>query len=111
MWLNIVSKSDDFYIGYGGFHSMRKDIAKSAWLGELEEYEWFWGKKEWPTYKEEPLVRFLSHSDCEWDLRVTLKLINRLKEIKLSEWWGKLDDLIELMQVAYDENRKILRFW
>lgn len=54
---------------YSGFSSFRKRLAKQLGLGDLEEYVGFGGAKKWPEeFKQDPIYKFINHSDCDGHL-------------------------------------------
>lgn len=69
---------------YGGFNELRRRLAESAGMGNLDDYQGYGGTQPYPP--DEPLVPLLNHSDCEGEL-----------------WWWQIEGLADrLVAVSRD---------
>lgn len=108
MWLYLQCWKVHLRFSYSWFHNLRQEISKNIWLWNLEEF-YSWNKK-FPSLKNEPIVQLLNHSDYNWILRPTIRLINRLKQIEIENDYLKdqLIYLINLFEYSYNMNKKII---
>lgn len=84
--LNVASWS------YSGFNTFRERLAKEIGLN-LSDMVGFGGKKKWP---KDDIVPLLNHSDCDGELKPTMSLEVRLREL-ISKWEYDYDHAMALV--------------
>jgi hypothetical protein len=91
---------------YGSFGRWRKAVADAAGYGNLDAYEGFGGKKQWPDVDDDILAVLLSHSDCDGEilakdcLPLAIRLERLIVLIKDERWQETTQQFVNGLRLA-----------